>query len=432
MPQVLSPHDPHAQRQFAVEVVRKLRAAGFEAYWAGGCVRDQLLGREAKDYDVATTATPEEVRGLFGARRTVLVGVAFGVVRVLGPPAAGPIEVATFRQDVGYSDHRRPDAVEFSTPEADALRRDFTINGLFYDPLEDRVIDFVGGQDDLARGIIRAIGDPQARLAEDKLRLLRAVRFAAGLDYQLDMATRVAIEAMAAEVTRVSVERIAAEMRLMLAAPSRARAVHLLDEVGLLDAILPEVARARRSVEATPIGRPGDEAWAVALEVLEALVSSRFPVALAALLYPFVDAAASEAIGRRWKLSNDERARTRWLVEHHGLLLEARRLPWPRLQRVLIHEGIDDLLALDEAAARAAEVELADIEFCRQRLALPREVLDPTPLVTGDDLIAHGVPRGKQYPRLLEAVRDAQLEGRITTREEALRLVDELRGDTTE
>jgi poly(A) polymerase len=391
-----------------------------------------LLGREAKDYDVATTATPEEVRGLFGSRRTLLVGVAFGVVRVLGPRGVEPIEVATFRQDMGYSDHRRPDAVEFSTPEADALRRDFTINGLFYDPLEDRVIDYVGGQDDLARGIIRAIGDPRARLAEDKLRLLRAVRFAATLGYQLDMATRLAIEEMADEVTRVSVERIAAEMRLMLAAPTRAPAVHLLDEVGLLDAILPEVASARRSSEPTAIGRSGDDAWLVALEVLEALASSQFPPALAALLYPFVDAKASDAICRRWKLSNQERARTHWLVANHGLLIEARRLPWPRLQRVLIREDIDDLLALDEAAARAAEQELADIEFCRQRLALPREVLDPPPLVTGDDLIAQGVPRGKEYPALLEAVRDAQLEGRISTREEALRLVDELRGRTPE
>ncbi len=228
-------------------------------------MRDRLLGREAKDYDVATTATPEEVRGLFGSRRTLLVGVAFGVVRVLGPRGVEPIEVATFRQDMGYSDHRRPDAVEFSTPEADALRRDFTINGLFYDPLEDRVIDYVGGQDDLARGIIRAIGDPRARLAEDKLRLLRAVRFAATLGYQLDMATRLAIEEMADEVTRVSVERIAAEMRLMLAAPTRARAVHLLDEVGLLDAILPEVAsaaaRASRRRSADRVTTPGWWRW---------------------------------------------------------------------------------------------------------------------------------------------------------------------------
>ena len=194
---------------------------------------------------MATTATPEEVRTLFGApshgacrcgvRRDRGVGTAQGPVT---------IEVATFRQDAGYSDGRHPDAVEFSTPEADALRRDFTINGLFYDPLEDRVIDYVGGQDDLARGIIRAIGDPQARFAEDKLRLLRAVRFAATLDFQLDVPTRLAVEAMAGEVTRVSAERIAAEMRLMLAVPSRARAVHLLDEVGLLEAILPEVAAA--------------------------------------------------------------------------------------------------------------------------------------------------------------------------------------------
>jgi poly(A) polymerase len=233
--------DPRLQREFAVDVVAKLRAAGFEAYWAGGCVRDQLLGREPKDFDVATDARPDEIRGIFGFRRTVAVGEAFGVIKVVGRKPEGEVEVATFRQDASYSDGRHPDSVRFSTPEADAQRRDFTINGLFYDPLDDRVIDFVGGQEDLARRMVRAIGDARARFAEDKLRLLRGVRIAATFDFTLEPATRDAIKAMADQITVVSAERIAAEMRLMLVHPRRARALELLRELGLLKIILPEV-----------------------------------------------------------------------------------------------------------------------------------------------------------------------------------------------
>src|SRR6187431_2793035 len=171
--------DPKLAREFAVEVVRRLREAGLQALWAGGCVRDQLMGQLPKDYDVATDAAPERVREIFGQRRTLAIGAAFGVITVLGPKGAGQIDVATFRRDAAYSDGRHPDAVTFTDAEHDAQRRDFTINGVFYDPLEDRVIDYVGGQEDLTRRVIRAIGDPLARIAEDKLRMLRAVRFAA-------------------------------------------------------------------------------------------------------------------------------------------------------------------------------------------------------------------------------------------------------------
>jgi tRNA nucleotidyltransferase/poly(A) polymerase len=188
---------PQEQRRFAVEVVRKLRNAGFEAFWAGGCVRDKLLGRTPKDYDVATNATPPQIRELFGRRRTLAIGAAFGVITVIGPKSAGMIEVATFREDAAYSDGRHPDHVTFSSAREDAARRDFTINGLFYDPLDDRVIDFVGGQEDLALRRIRAIGNPRERIAEDKLRLLRAVRFSATFDFALEEGTRAAIREMA-------------------------------------------------------------------------------------------------------------------------------------------------------------------------------------------------------------------------------------------
>ena len=375
----------------------QLRKAGFEALWAGGCVRDQLLGRQAKDFDVATTATPEEIRAAFGHRRTVDVGAAFGVIKVLGPKGAADVEVATFRQDATYSDGRHPDAVQFSTAEVDAQRRDFTINGLFYDPVEDAVIDYVGGQDDLARGIVRAIGDPHARFGEDKLRLLRAVRFAASFDFQLDPDTRTAIEAMAAEVTVVSAERIAGEMRLMLVHPRRARAIDMLAEVELLAAVLPELEFGDDPAARTPTGRLATEAWVASLEVLDCLATVEFPPSLAALLHPFVDAAGCQVICRRWKLSNHDTARACWLIENQHALDGAEHAHWPRLQRILIQPGIEDLLALDEAMRKAAGKSLDDIEFCRERLAWPRDQLDPPPLATGDDLVAHGVPRGKHY-----------------------------------
>ena len=423
----MSKLDPDKQRAFAVEVVQKLRAQDYQAYWAGGCVRDQLLGHVPKDYDVATTARPEQVRELFGHRRTRAVGAAFGVILLSGPKNAGPIEIATFRRDSTYSDGRHPDAVEFSTPEVDAQRRDFTVNGLFYDPLEDRVIDFVGGQDDLARGILRAIGDARARFAEDKLRLLRAVRFAATLDFQLDPATRQALESMAGQVAQVSVERIADEMRRMLVHSSRVRGFVLLHEVGLLEAVLPELAMANRADALTATGRPTDEAWLETLEMLQLLVSPTFPLALAALVHAFVEAASSQQACRRWKLSNAECNRVEWLVANQNALVHARQASWPRLQRLLISDGIEELIALHEAIAQAKGQPTDDLEYCRQRLRMPPHELDPPPLVTGDDLISHGVPRGREYQRLLTAIRDAQLEKRITTKAQAIELINQLR-----
>ncbi len=431
MNRILLSLDPIKQREFAVDVVRTLRGHGFEAYWAGGCVRDRLLGHSPKDYDVATTALPEQIREIFTRRRTVPVGAQFGVITVVGPKPAGQVEVATFRQDVTYSDGRHPDAVEFSTPEADAHRRDFTINGLFYDPLEDRVIDFVGGVDDLGRGIVRAIGEPRARFQEDKLRLLRAVRFTAAFEFTLDPRTREAVEAMAREVGVVSIERIAEEMRRMLTHANRAASVNLLREVGLLEQILPELTMANDATT-TAVGRDGETAWLAAVTALGLLVEPRFPLALAMLLHAFVDGAGAWAIARRWKLSNDESRRVRWLVEQQTGLVGARQMPWSRLQPLLTGAGSEELLALHEALRGAAAEEVphataADLAACREKLALPAEDLDPAPLVTGDDLIAHGVPRGKQYQRLLHAVRDAQLEGEIHTKRQALALVDRLR-----
>ena len=229
------------QREFAVDVVRRLQEAGFRALWNGGCVRDFLMGRVPKDYDVATDARPDAVRSLFGHRRTLAVGASFGVIIVLGPKQAGNVEVATFRTEGPYLDGRRPEHVDFASPEEDAQRRDFTINGMFYDPISEQVHDYVGGEKDLAAGVVRAIGRPADRMAEDKLRMLRAVRFAATLDFQLDAATADAVRAMAPEIHVVSAERIAQELKKMLVDPHRRRAIELAHETNLLLEILPEL-----------------------------------------------------------------------------------------------------------------------------------------------------------------------------------------------
>ena len=424
--------DSHKQREFAIEIVRTLRARGHEALWAGGCVRDELLGLKPKDYDVATTARPEEIRNIFGHRRTVAVGAAFGVICVIGPRHAGQIDVATFREDAGYSDGRHPDSVSFSTPEADARRRDFTINGLFYDPIDDQVIDYVGGKDDLARGIVRAIGRPRDRLAEDKLRLLRAVRFASAFDFQLEPETSEAVTAMANQVTQVSVERIADEIRKILAHRQRMRGAIMLRETGLLATVLPELAPGPDGAPVTGNGRNADEAWVETLEVLTLLVEPSFPLALASLVREYVDAAGAQLICRRWKLSNAETQRVSWLVAEQNSLLRAREARWSRLQRLLVTEGIEDLVGLHAAIAEASGKSLDDIDYCRQLLRQPRDVLDPPPLISGDDLIALGIPRGPDYHRLLEAVRDAQLDKEIETKDEGLKLVNRLRGQSDE
>ena len=402
------------QRRFATEVVRRLRQAGFEAYWAGGCVRDRLLGRTPKDYDVATNATPPQIRRLFGRRRTLAIGAAFGVITVIGPRKAGQVEVTTFREDAAYSDGRHPDQVTFSSAEEDASRRDFTINGLFYDPIQQRVIDFVGGQADLAGGIVRAIGEPRHRFAEDKLRMLRAVRFSATFGFPLEADTLAAIRQMAAEITVVSPERVAMEMRRMLVEPKRAEAVRLMLDTGLATALLPEIV-------------PGDDAGRQrrdhALAVLERLSEPGFPLALGALLQELVDPAGARRVCRRWRLSNKETARVAWLVEHQAVLSTARSIRWSVLQPILIAEGIEDLLALYQAAAPSGADEVA---YCRRLLGQPREQLDPPPLLTGDDLLAHGVPSGPQYRMLLRQVRHAQLDGEIHTKADAMALVERL------
>ncbi|MGA2034051.1 MAG: CCA tRNA nucleotidyltransferase, partial [Thermoguttaceae bacterium] len=389
---------PQEQRRFALEVVGRLRQAGFEAYWAGGCVRDELLGRVPKDYDVATSATPPEIRDLFGHRRTLALGAAFGVITVKGPRKAGMVEVATFRRDAAYSDGRHPDHVTFSSAREDAARRDFTINGLFFDPLRQQVIDFVGGREDLARRVIRAIGQPARRMAEDKLRLLRAVRFAAAFDFALDEDTAATIRAMAAQIAVVSPERIAMEMRRMLMERGRARAVGLLLETGLAAALLPEIVHTDPNAQ---------QRLDRALAVLDRLDEPGFPLALAALLDSMVESSAARAICLRWRLSNKETDRVAWLIAHRSALAGAPAMRHSQLQPLLLAEGIEDLLVLHELSGPPGP---EDAAFCRALLAGPRDRLDPPPLLSGDDLLAAGLPSGPRYKTALRRIRAAQLD----------------------
>lgn len=433
------PNNPEAltEREFALRVVRRLREAGHEALWAGGCVRDELLGLIPNDYDVATSARPEEVVRLF--RRTVTVGMSFGVVEVIGPrTAAGPlvVQVATFRSDVSYSDGRHPDAVTFSSAREDAQRRDFTINGIFYDPLEDRLIDYVGGQEDLRARLLRAIGDAEVRFTEDKLRTLRAVRMATRFDLTIEPATEAAIRKMAPQITVVSAERIAEELRRLLVHPRRAHGVNLLYRTGLVEPLLPELLELKGLPHV-----PNGDWWDHVLRVLEWLgPDPSFPLAFAALLHAIgkrraqgqtldgdVSGRMAAVIGQRLKLSNAERERVEWLVQKHQYLRDAKQMRPSQLKTILAHPGVHELLALHRADALAAGSSTEHVDYCEQLLKeWTADDLNPSPLLTGDDLIQHGLKPGPSFKRLLDTVREAQLDGAVTSKEQAWELVDRI------
>jgi tRNA nucleotidyltransferase/poly(A) polymerase len=397
-------------REFAVQIVQRLQQAGFEAVWAGGCVRDMLLGLKPKDYDVATSALPEQIRDLFGHRQTLAIGASFGVITVLGPKSAGQVEVATFRQDAEYSDGRRPDSVHFSTAELDAQRRDFTINGMFYDPVQDVVLDFVDGRRDIDERVIRAIGNPEERIAEDKLRMLRAVRFAATYQFHLDEETAAAIRRHAVEINLVSGERIGQELRRMLGNSTRRVAAELLQETELLEQLVDhgKLLTANRAN------------WKTRLRWLEKLKSPRFEPAVVVLLGPLLKEQGIGAVAERWKLSVAERKTIQWIDEHWLQLTRAASLPWSQIQPLLAHP--DAPLALDLAEAAAGHEQIG-LVVCRQRLAWPREQLDPPPLLDGNDLRGLGLKPGPEFARLLAGVRAAQLDGELGEREAALEWV---------
>jgi poly(A) polymerase len=406
--------DPARARAFAIDVVERLRQAGHEALWAGGCVRDDLLGRTPVDYDVATSALPDQVREVFGRRRTLAVGAAFGVITVLGPPESGQVEVATFRSDAGYTDGRHPAGVTFTDAREDALRRDFTINGLFLDPLSGAVHDYVDGRADLAAGVVRAIGSPTLRFGEDHLRMLRAVRFAAVFGFVLEDETRAAIGRMAHLVTVVSPERIAAELRAMVSRPGRRRALELLHETGLAERVLPEVAPAHA----------GAANWHEAARVVDALDEPDLAAALA-VLAERLPTVTIDRVAARLRLSNHEAKSARWLHEAvdavghvDGAALAGR--PWSEVQPWLAHPVAVVLADLLRARAACGRGDGQAAHWVTEKLALPQGDLDPPPLLGGADLLAAGVPAGPRMGRLLVELRALQLDGRIGSRAEAL------------
>jgi poly(A) polymerase len=437
-------------RDQAVQVVRTLRAQGHQAYLVGGCVRDLLLGREPADYDVATDATPAQVMQIFP--RTWAVGAQFGVVLVPVEESSGgpkPVEVATFRSDGLYADGRHPNEVRYTTrPEEDVQRRDFTINGLLLDPLDhDRVLDFVGGRQDLEAGIVRTIGDPQQRFQEDRLRLLRAVRFAARFGYTIEPGTFAAIRELAPLLDSVSRERIRDELTKMLTEGRARSAFELLDRAGLLHELLPEVER-MKGVQQPPEFHPEGDVWIHTLGLLEMLPPGASPtLAWGALLHDVgkppafrvapdrirfdghveVGEAIARDLCRRLRMSNDDTEQILALIANHMRFADAIHMKQSTLRRFMRLPRFAEHLELHRMDCLASHGNLAAWRYVREQYACtPEEQIRPAPLLTGHDLIALGMHPGPAFRDILSAVEDAQLEGRLETKEQALELVRQI------
>ena len=427
----------------ARNIVAALRETGEQAYLVGGCVRDLLLGRDPEDYDVATSAPPARVLALYPD--AIRVGAHFGVVLVCEGEAK--VEVATFRSDVDYRDGRHPSAVVFETdPREDALRRDFTINALFLDPESGDVLDFTGGQADLRAGIVRAIGDPEVRFREDHLRMLRAVRFAARLGFQLDGATETAILKMRGDIVHVSAERIRDELVRILTEGAARRGFELLDQTGLLEVILPEIAR-MKGVEQPPEFHPEGDVWTHTLIMLEGLPRGvPATLALGVLLHDVgkpptfriaerirfdehveVGVELTRAILGRLRFSNDDIRQVEALVANHMRFKDAPRMKDSTLKRFLRLDRFDEHLELHRLDCSSSHGWLDNYEYVRQRREeFGQERIAPLKLLTGGDLIAAGYTPGPLFGVVLQAVEDAQLEGRVATKEEALALARSL------
>ncbi|MFZ1008391.1 MAG: CCA tRNA nucleotidyltransferase [Candidatus Sulfotelmatobacter sp.] len=446
-------------KDFATCIIQTLREQGFQAYLAGGCVRDLLLKREPADYDVATSATPTQVMNIFP--ETYAVGAQFGVVLVPFPAASAvpsalgsaetsggkssAVEVATFRSDLGYSDGRHPDEVRFSKdPREDVARRDFTINGMMLDPVSSEVLDFVGGRKDLEAGIVRAIGDPERRFGEDKLRMLRAVRFAARFEFAIDAGTRVAIQRLAHQIHVVSRERVRDELTKMLIEGHARRALLLLDENGLLKEVLPEIS-AMKGVEQPPEFHPEGDVFIHTLLLLDNLPDPCPPtLAWGALLHDVgkpatfrrapdrirfadhvdVGVKIAEGICERLRFSNHDAEQVLALVDNHMRFGHVTRMKESTLKKFLRMPHFDEHLALHRADSLASHRNLATYELIREKLTeIPLEKMRPAGLITGDDLIAAGYEPGPRFREILEAVEDAQLEGRLLSSDTAMEFV---------
>lgn len=429
--------DP-AMRAIATRLVERLRQAGHQALLAGGCVRDTLLGREPHDFDIATSALPEEIQALFP--RTIPVGAAFGVIIVL--EQGHEFQVATFRSDGPYRDGRHPESVSFTTAEGDAARRDFTINGLFQDPLDDSIIDFVGGRNDLVSRTIRCIGDPASRFAEDHLRLIRAIRFAATLDFSIDPATWDALVAAAPSILTVSAERLRDELVKILTHPSRLAGFDLLDRSTLLSHIIPEM-ETLKGCEQPPDFHPEGDVFVhtrLMLSLLGPVTST--PLVLSVLLHDIakppcrhldetgrirfsghesLGAEMAERIMERLRFPNSDTAAVVDAVRNHMSFKDVKNMRTSTLKRFLARPTMDDELELHRVDCLASHGMLDNHSFLlAKREEFSNEPLIPPPLVTGRDLIALGAKPGPDFKKTLTTAQSLQLEGALTTREEAL------------
>jgi poly(A) polymerase len=430
--------------EFAQRIIRTLRDAGHQAYLVGGCVRDLLLGREPADYDVTTDATPDEVMRIFP--ETYAVGAQFGVVLVPVRDVGGnTVEVATFRSDIGYSDGRHPDQVRFSkSAQEDVERRDFTINGLLLDPIGNEVLDFVGGRNDLDAGIIRTIGRPDLRFAEDKLRMLRAVRFAARFGYTIEPETFSGIQKLAAGIHQVSRERVRDELTKMLTEGHARQCFLLLDETGLLREILPEIS-AMKGVRQPPEFHPEGDVFVHTLLLLQELPHPCPPtLAWGALLHDVgkpptfrvapdrirfdnhvdVGVKMAEEICRRLRFSNDAAEQVLALVANHMRFAHAPQMKESTFKKFVRMPHFEEHIELHRLDCQASHRDLTSYNFTRERIAsIPPESIRPEPLMSGDDLIAAGYPPGPRFKEILSLVEDAQLEGRLQSKDGAMEYV---------
>ena len=427
--------------QIATSIVAQLRERGHIAYFAGGCVRDLVRGTKPKDFDVATDARPEQVQSMFP--RTYAVGAHFGVIVVL--EAGFQFEVATFRSDGLYIDGRHPVEVHFSSAEEDARRRDFTVNGMFYDPLTEQVIDFVGGRDDLTRKVIRAIGEPEQRFAEDRLRMLRAIRFATVLDFEIEPATWTALVDRADDIKDIAAERIRDELVRIFLSPQRVRGFDLLDRSGLLRAVLPELEPMKGCAQPEQFHPEGDvfQHTRLMLELLPEKVS--LPLVFSVLLHDVgkpptasvdengrirfnghdrIGAEMSETIMERLRFSRVEIDATVEMVRQHMVFKDVPRMRVAKLKRFMARPTFEDELELHRVDCASSHRMMENYEFLMQkREEFANEPIIPPPLVRGDDLVAMGMKPGPKFGEILEAVETRQLEGQLKTREEALEWV---------
>lgn len=428
-----------SQKEKAIAIVRRLRDAGYESYLAGGCVRDVLLDRAPEDYDITTNAKPDEIQSIFP--HTIPVGAQFGVMLVMIDDQ--PFEVATFRHDGPYLDGRRPSHVRYGSLQEDILRRDFTINGMIYDPIDDRLIDLVDGKQDLERRRIRAIGPPRERFEEDRLRMVRAVRFAASLGFTIEEETFAAIQELAPTVTQISWERIGEEITRILTEGGARKGLELLDATGLLKLLLPEV-EAMKGVEQSPDYHPEGDVFEHTLLTLEHLAGATETLAYGCLLHDVAKpvcvqragdrvtfyghtekgAEMAEQVLKRLKRSRAVWERVAYLVRNHLRHTQAPKMRLSTLKRFLGEEGIDELLELTRIDALSANGNLQYYLYCKQKRAeLKEEEIHPEPLLRGRDLIALGLTPGPLFQEILRQVEEAQLGGELGSRDEALEWV---------